>query len=112
MPKNHFKFLLGHQTFNDHQEKEEKWKFDRFAAIKTVLECSNDNLGKYLTPSEYLSLDEPLYPMCHQLTFRQYNPERLHHYELLFKSLNDARYPYIYKSVLYTLNHESERVFF
>ena len=39
--------------------------------------------------------------MRHQIAFRQYNPKKPHKYGILFKSLNDARFPYTYKSVPY-----------
>ena len=79
MSKNRFKFSLSHLTFNDYQDRQERWKLDRFAAIRDVWESSNDNLGKYLEPSEYESFDETFYPMRHQIAFRQYNP-KLYHY--------------------------------
>ena len=34
----------------------------------------NDQMKNVLWPSEYLSIDETLYPMRHQIRFRQYNP--------------------------------------
>ena len=94
MSKNRFKFLLSHLTFDDYQDRQERWKLARFAAIRDVLESFNDNLGKYLAPSEYESLHETLYPMRHQIAIRQYNPKKLHHYGILFKFLNDARYSF------------------
>ena len=39
--------------------------------------------------------------MRHQIAFRQYNLKKPHRYGLLWKSLNDARFPYTYKSVHY-----------
>ena len=39
--------------------------------------------------------------MRQQIAFRQYNPNKPHLYGLLLKVLNDARYPYTYKAVLY-----------
>ena len=39
--------------------------------------------------------------MRQKVAFRQYNPNKPHHYGLLLKSLNDARFPYTYKAVLY-----------
>ena len=65
MSKNRFKFLLSHLTFDDYQDRQERWKLDQFAAIRDVWESFNDNLGKYLAPSEYESLDKTLYPMRH-----------------------------------------------
>ena len=67
----------------------------------------NDNLGKYLSQNEYESLDVALYPMPHQIVFRQYNPKKPHHYGILCKSSNDARYPYTYKSVPYASKPKS-----
>ena len=80
---------------------------DKFAAVRDVRESFNDNLRKYLPPSEYELLDETLYPMCHQIVFRQYNPKKPHHYGILFKCLNDARYPYTYKPVPYASKPKS-----
>ena len=65
MSKNRFKFLLSHLTFDDYQDRPERWKLDPFAAIRDVWESFNDNLEEYLAPSEYESLDETFYPMHH-----------------------------------------------
>ena len=86
MSKNRFKVLLSHLTFDDYQDRQERWKLDQFAAIRDVWESFNDNLGKCLTPREYESFDETLYPMRHQIAFRQYNSKKPHHYGILFKS--------------------------
>ena len=59
----------------------------------------NSNLSKHVAPSEYLSIDETLYPMRQQIAFRQYNPNKPHHSGLVLKSLNDAKFPYTYKAV-------------
>ena len=45
----------------------------------------------------------------HQIVFRQYNPKKPHHYGILFKSLNDARYPYTYKPVTYASKLKSRQ---
>ena len=39
--------------------------------------------------------------MRHQITFRQYNPNKPQKYGVLLKSLNDARFPYTYKALPY-----------
>lgn len=39
--------------------------------------------------------------MRHQIAFRQYNPNEPAKYGLLFKSLNAAGYPYLFRSVVY-----------
>ena len=71
---------------------------DRFAAARPIFEMFNRNYSKYVIPSEYMSIDETLYPMRHQIAFRQYNSNKPHRYGLLLKSLNDARFPFTYKS--------------
>ena len=52
-------------------------------------------------PCEYLPIDGTLYPMQHQIAFRQCNPNKLHRYGLIWKFLNEARFPYMYKAVPY-----------
>ena len=108
MSKNRFKFLLSHITFDELEERARNWQSDRFAAMRTVWELYNTNLGKYVAASEYLTIDETLYPMRHQIAFRQYNPSKPHRYGLLWKSLNDARYPYTYKSIPYAAKPVSD----
>ena len=54
---------------------------------------------KHVIPSEYLSIDETLYPMRTQVRIKQYNPNKRSKYGLLFKSLNDARFPHTYQSL-------------
>ena len=101
MSKNRFKFLKSHITFDDYETRQANWRTDRFAAMRSIWEFFKSNLTKYDAPSEYLTIDETLYPMRHQIAFRQYNPNKPHKYGLLWKSLNDARYPYTYKAVPY-----------
>ena len=66
-----------------------------------LLEAFNRNCLKHVIPSEYLSIDETLYPMRNQILIKQYNPNKLAKYGLLFKSLNDSRFPYTYDSLVY-----------
>ena len=93
MSKNRFKFLLSHITFDDYSDQEKNWPTDCFAAMGPVWELFNKNLGKYIAPSEYLTLDETLYPMRHQIAFCQYNLNKPHKFGVLFKSLNEGRFP-------------------
>ena len=59
MSKNRFRFLKGHTCFDNPQERET----DRFSAVRKIWEIFNANLLKHVAPSEYLSIDETLYPM-------------------------------------------------
>ena len=83
MSKNRFKFHFSHITFDNHIDRENNWPTDRFAAMRPVWVLLNSNLGKYVAPSEYLTIDETLYPMRHQVAFRQYNSNKPHKYGLL-----------------------------
>ena len=65
-----------------------------------IWELFSSNLNKYVAP-EYLSIDKTQYPMRHQTAFCWYNLKKPHWYGLLWKSLNDARFTYTYKSVPY-----------
>ena len=95
MSKNRFKFHFSRITFDNHIDRENNWPTDRFAAMRPVWELFNSNLGKYVAPSEYLTIDETLYPMRHQIAFRQYNPNKPNKYGVLLKSWNNAHFPHI-----------------
>ena len=60
------------------------------------MSCSIQTLA-----SDYLAIDQTLYPMQYQSAFRQYNPNKPHKYGVLLKSLNDAHFPYKYKALPY-----------
>ena len=101
MGRNRFKFLHAKLCFDDPDTRKERWPTDRFAAAREIWELFNANLSKYVYPSEYLSIDETLYPMRHQIAHRMYNPAKPARYGLLKNSINDARFPYTYKSYPY-----------
>ena len=68
--------------------------------MQPVWELFNSNLGKYVAPSGYLTIDET-YPMQHQIAFRRYNPNKPHKYGVLLKSLNNAHFLCTYKALPY-----------
>ena len=107
MSKNLFKFLKGHICFDNPQERTQLVEKDRFTAVREIWEIFNSNLTKHVAPSGYLSIDETLYPMRQKIAFRQYNPNKLHHYGLLLKSLNDTRVPYTYKAIPYAASSKA-----
>ena len=107
MSKNLFKFLKGHICFDNPQERTQLLEKDRFTAVREIWEIFNSNLTKHVAPSGYLSIDETLYPMRQKIAFRQYNPNKLHHYGLLLKSLNDTRVPYTYKAIPYAASSKA-----
>ena len=105
MPKNRFTFLRGYICFDNPQVRIQCWETDRFAAVREIREIFSSNLPKHVAPSEYLSIetkDETTnFPMRQQIAFHQYNLNKPYRHGLLSKSLNDARFPYRYKTVPY-----------
>ena len=101
MLKNRFSLLLSNLIFDDQEEREASWPHDRFAARRNLFELFNRNILKHLISSEFLSIDETLYPMRIQVVMKQYNPNKPAKYGLLFKSFNDARFPFTYNSLVY-----------
>ena len=99
MGRNRFKFLFNNLMFDDVATREVDWQQDRFTTIREFFEIFNRNCMKHVIPSEYLSIDETLYPMRTQVRIKQYNPNKRSKYGLLFKSLNDARFPHTYQSL-------------
>ena len=84
-----------------------EWPQDSFAAASVLFMMFNNNCIKHGIPSEYLAIDETLYPMRHQIAFRQYNPNKPAKYGLLFKFINDARFPFTYQATVYAGKPES-----
>ena len=89
MSRNRFAFILHNLSFDDESTRAERWKKDRFTAIREFFEKFNNQCMLVLAPGDYLSLDETLYPMRTQISFKQ------------FKSVNAARYPYTFISSPY-----------
>ena len=97
-----FRFLKGYIYFDNPQERKQLRETERFAAAREIMEIFNSNLSKHVAPSEYLSIDDILYPIRQQIAFRQYNPNKPRRYGLLLKPLNDARFPCSFKPVPYS----------
>ena len=96
MSRNRFTFIRANLCFDDSNTRDDRWKQDRFAAIREIFESFNFECMSCLVPNDYLSLDETLYPMRNQISFKQYNPNKPAKYGLLFKAINAARYPYTF----------------
>ena len=93
---------MKHLCFDDFENRSERWKHDRFAAIRDFFEKCNETFGAAIVPEDYISLDETLYPARKQVNLKQYNPEKLAKHAILFKSLNCARYPYAHQTHEYS----------
>ena len=102
MSCNRFKFLFANICFDDSSTRPERWLYDRFAAIRTIFQDFNYNCSRYIVPDDYLSLDETLYPMRVKIGFKQFNSNKPAKYGMLFKSINACRYPYTFRTIVYS----------
>ena len=74
--RNRFAFILHNLSFDDESTRAERWKKDRFTAIREFFEKFNNQCMLVLAPGDYLSLDETPYPMQTQISFKQFNPSK------------------------------------
>ena len=84
MSRNKFKVLIAHISFDDHTSRPTRWQHDGFAAFRKIFEEFNENCGKFLVPDHYFSLDDTLYPMRMQISFKQFNPSKPAKYGMLY----------------------------
>ena len=70
-------------------------------------ECNN-NFARALIPEDHLTIDETLYTMRSQISFKQHNPDKPVKYEMLYKSINSAQYPFTHQSNVYCGKPEQE----
>ena len=101
MSQNRFAFLLGMIEFDDHQSRAARWRVDRFTAIRDIFNMFNKRCALLRIPTEFLSIDETLYPYRGKIQIRQYNPNKPAKYGLLYRSLSDAKLPYTYFTLPY-----------
>ena len=98
MSENRFRFISRFIRFDDPDTRAERWKSDKFACMRSILETFNANCSKYRYPSGYLAVDETLYPYRVRISFKQYNPNKPAKYGLLDRSICDALIPYTHHS--------------
>ena len=103
-----FQFLCRFLAFDDFTTRRERWQSNRFAAFREFLEDFNERCARMRNPSEYLSIDETLYPYRGNVKFRQYNPSKPARYGLLYRSISDSRVPYTYFTLAYAGKPESQ----
>ena len=56
MSLNRFKFLLAHFRFDNKAAREERWKQDRFGAMRDIFQIFTGNCERVLVPVDFLSL--------------------------------------------------------
>ena len=99
---NRFWFLNSNIQFDDYNTRQERFKQDRFAAFREIYEMFNDRCSSVIQPDEYLSLDETLYGCKNQISFKQYNSSKPQKYGILFKSINAVKYPFTFRTCVYS----------
>ena len=101
MSRNRFKFLLRFIYFDDKDTRQERKRRDKFSAMREIFELWNDQCAKLLIPSDYVTIDECLYASRNHVGFRTFNPNKPARYGINIKCLNDASFPFCYRSEVY-----------
>jgi hypothetical protein len=102
MSCNRFQFLLSHLRFDDITIRTEAREHDKFCAARVVLELFNDACTAALQCGESICVDECLYPTRGRgFAGRQYLKDKPRKYGMLYRSLNDSKHAYTYRTHIY-----------
>ena len=96
MSLNCFVFMLRFITFDEKSTRAERWRYDKFACMRSFFESFNKNISKFRYRSSYLAVEETLYPYRGRIGLKQYNPSKPAKYALLYRLICDATVPYTY----------------
>ena len=99
MSRNRFEFLISLLQFDKNETRPERWENNRSAAFREFFNDFNQNCSKLCIPSEFLSIDETLYPLHRHISLKQYNPNKPAEYGLLYRSISDVQLPYTYNTL-------------
>ena len=100
MSYNRFSFINAHIAFDDGTTRSERWKHDKFSAVRDMFQTFIKNCSKIYAPDEFLSLDETLYNTRVKVTFKVFMKNKPAKYGLLFRSLNSSIVPYTYTAIV------------
>ena len=106
MSYNRFAFLIRFLEFNDKETRQQRWRKDKFAAIREFFMKMNQNNGRCHNPLRYVSVDETLYLYHGRIGMKPYNSSKPAKYGLLYRSLCDAKVPYTYSTLPYARKPE------
>ena len=70
--------------FDDKETRDERWRMNRFTALRKIFESFNVNCVTLRIPSEYLAIDKTLYAYRGRVKLKQYNPNKPVTYGLLY----------------------------
>ena len=105
-------FLVSFISFDDRATRAERFKSDKYACYRVVFESLNKRNAKLRVPSEYLTIDETLFPYRGRIGLKNYNPSKPARYGLLVISICGATLPYTYSSLPYAGKPESPNSFY
>lgn len=94
----HIKRIL---RFDNREDREERRKKDKFAAIREVFSDFNCLLREHYTPSDCVTVDETLRAYRGRCGFVIYMPNKPDKYGLLFRDVADARSRYVLNMLPY-----------
>lgn len=96
-----FYILLQCLRFDNPENRTERKKIDKLAAIRAVFEELVQNFQTYYTPSEYLTIDEKLEAFRGRVSFLQYIPNKPAKYGIKVFALVDAKTYYCLNMEVY-----------
>ena len=73
--------------FDDKETRAERWRMDRFTALRKIFESLNVNCATLIIPS---SINEILYAYRDIVKLKQYNPNKTSKYRLLYRSISES----------------------
>lgn len=106
---NRFFDLLRFMRFDDPRTRVERQRQDKAAPIRDIWIMLNANLARYYVPSEYLTIDEQLYPFRGRTKFTQYIPSKPAKYGIKVWWICDAKNSYPLHGQIYTGQQETGR---
>ena len=102
MGRSRFQSILRFIRFDDHTTRHVRAASDKAAPISDIWNMLNANLASVYKPTEYLTIDEQLFPFRGQTKFTQYMPSKPAKYGIKVWWLCDAENGYPLKGIIYT----------
>ena len=92
-----FSTILKNLTFDDRNSRTERKKGDKFCHIRDLFNLLDENLRRHFAPSECVTVDESLVRFRGRCPFRMYLPSKPGKYGILFRTVADATFRYMWK---------------
>ena len=83
MSYNRFAFWIGFLELYGKETQRQRWREDKFAAIREFFMKMNENNRRCHNPPPYVSIDETLYSYRGRIGMKHYNPSKMAKYGLL-----------------------------